>query len=86
MNRKEHIRRLTEVAHIMLDAGMIIIVSAIELDASDLDVIKTGILADWISVVWVGDEQTTDIPIKMQLSGTEEIEKAVLQIKELLDN
>ena len=38
-NRQEHLRRLAEVAHILLDAGMILIVTAIELTEEDLDLI-----------------------------------------------
>jgi bifunctional enzyme CysN/CysC len=80
----EHIRRMAEVAHIMLDAGMILIVSAVELSASDLDVIKTGISAESISVVWVGNHRTTDIPVKLHLADTSDIEKCVKMIKELV--
>lgn len=75
-NKREHIRRLTEVANIMLDSGMILIVSAIELDASDLDVIKTGIPAERILVVWLGKEITTDITADLVIEDVNDIQKA----------
>jgi predicted DNA-binding transcriptional regulator len=72
---------LTEVSHIMMEAGMILIVSAIELDASDLDVIKTGIPAERISVVWLGNEITTDIPANLVIEDVDDIERAVETIR-----
>jgi len=75
-NKREHIRRLTEVANIMLESGMILIVSAIELEASDLDVVKTGIPAERISVVWLGNEVTTDIPADLVIEDANDIQKA----------
>lgn len=85
LNRKEHMRRLAEMAHIMLDSGMILIVSAVELNATDLDVIKTSVPTESISVVWVGDEPTTDIPIKTFLTDTHDVEKCAKQVRELLN-
>ena len=43
------------------DAGFILIVSARNLSQPDLEIIKAVIDGDKIQVVWVGDEQTTDI-------------------------
>lgn len=83
-NKMEHIRRLTEVAHIMLESGMILIVSAIELDASDLEVIKTGIPEEKISVIWVGDEITTDIPVDLVIKDTEDIMQSVTLIRGIM--
>ncbi len=53
-HRAEHLRRLAEIAHIMLDAGMILVVTAAELGAEDLDLIATGVERERIRVVWVG--------------------------------
>ena len=47
-NRLEHMRRLAEVANLMLDAGMILVVAAAELTQDDLEVIKTAVPPDWI--------------------------------------
>ncbi len=42
-NRSEHLRRLSEVANIMLDAGVILIVTAAELTQEELDLIRTTV-------------------------------------------
>ena len=39
--RQEHTRRLAELANILLDAGLIAIVTAVELTRSELNLIKT---------------------------------------------
>lgn len=84
-SRQEHIRRLTEVAHIMLDAGMIFIISARELTADDYDVICTGIPPEKISVIWAGEEKTTDIPVTMHIQNVTDIEECVALIREHID-
>ena len=54
-NRLEHMRRLAEVANLMLDAGIILVVAAAELTQDDLEVIKTAVQPDWIETIWAGD-------------------------------
>ncbi len=44
-NRHEHFRRLGEIAHLMLDAGLVFIVSAAELRADDLDIVRVSVPA-----------------------------------------
>jgi bifunctional enzyme CysN/CysC len=68
-NRLEHMRRLAEVANLMLDAGIILVVAAAELTQDDLEVIKTAVQPDWIETVWAGDTITTDLAVDLQLPG-----------------
>jgi bifunctional enzyme CysN/CysC len=68
-NRLEHMRRLAEVANLMLDAGIILIVAAAELTQDDLEVIKTAVQPDWIETIWAGDTITTDLSCDLQLPG-----------------
>jgi bifunctional enzyme CysN/CysC len=68
-NRQEHMRRLAEVANLMLDAGMILVVAAAELTQDDLEVIKTAVQPDWIETIWAGDTITTDLAVDLQLPG-----------------
>jgi len=68
-NRLEHMRRLGEVANLMLDAGIILIVAAAELTQDDLEVIKTAVQPDWIETVWAGDIITTDLACDLHLPG-----------------
>jgi bifunctional enzyme CysN/CysC len=68
-NRLEHMRRLAEVANLMLDAGIILVVAAAELTQDDLEVIKTAVQPDWIETVWAGDSITTDLACDLHLPG-----------------
>jgi bifunctional enzyme CysN/CysC len=66
-NRLEHMRRLAEVANLMLDAGIILVVAAAELTQDDLEVIKTAVQPDWIETIWAGDTITTDLACDLHL-------------------
>jgi len=79
-NRLEHMRRLGEVANLMLDAGIILVVAAAELTQEDLEVIKTAVQPDWIETVWAGDTITTDLVCDLHLSGNA-VPEAVDQLK-----
>jgi bifunctional enzyme CysN/CysC len=79
-NRLEHMRRLGEVANLMLDAGIILVVAAAELTQEDLEVIKTAVQPDWIETVWAGDTITTDLACDLHLAGGA-IPEAVDQLK-----
>jgi bifunctional enzyme CysN/CysC len=83
-NRHEHIRRLAEVANLMLDAGMILIVTAIELTQEDLDLIKTTVAQDRIETIWFGDDITTDIAHDLVVTDYASHEERVDVIKGLL--
>ena len=52
-NRAEHLRRLAEVANLLLDAGVIVVVSAAELEHADLDLIRTAAPPDRVVTVWL---------------------------------
>ncbi|HXE57646.1 MAG TPA: GTP-binding protein [Gemmatimonadales bacterium] len=83
-NRAEHMRRMAEVANIMLDAGVILIVTAAELTQEDLDVIKTTVEPERIETVWVGDRVTTDLAYDTLIPGDLSNEDAVDRLKRLL--
>jgi bifunctional enzyme CysN/CysC len=82
--RLEHLRRLAEVAHILLDAGAILIVTAIELTQQDLELIQTTIHSDKIETIWIGDKVTTDIPYDLKITEGKQLEEAVDRIREML--
>jgi len=82
--RQEHVRRLAELANIMLDAGLITIVTAVELDRQELDLIKTIIDPTRIETVWVGDQRSTDVPVDLVLPENEDVESAAVLLKRLL--
>ena len=82
--REEHLRRLAEVAHIMLKAGVILIITAIELTQEDVDLIRTSIGEDKIEVVWVGDAVTTDIECNTKIKSKFKLEKAIKTMRDLM--
>lgn len=84
LHREEHLRRLSEVIHILLDAGTIAVVTAIELNQDDLEIIKTTVDPDKIEVVWVGEDITTDIAFDLKVPGKLDIEESVTKINNLL--
>lgn len=85
-SQEEHMRRLSEIAHILLDAGAILIVTALELRQSDLEIIKTAVEPDQIETIWVGDDISTDISVDLQLSGEQPLSTRLEQIKSLLQD
>ena len=84
-NRDEHLRRLAEVSNLMLDAGMILIVTAAELTQDDLDLIKATVEADRIETVWVGESGATDLVCDLQLYEQESEAAAVERITTRLE-
>jgi bifunctional enzyme CysN/CysC len=82
--RQEHLRRLAEVAHLLLEAGLILIVTAIELTQEDLELIEATIHTDKIETIWVGEEVTTDISYDLRISAIESHEVAIHKIMSML--
>jgi bifunctional enzyme CysN/CysC len=85
-NRGEHLRRLGEVANMLLDAGAILIVTAQELTQDDLAIVKTTVDPDRIELVWVGDRVTTDVSCDLVLGEHEAQVEGVDRIKRLLQD
>jgi len=83
--RQEHLRRLAEVANILLDAGVILIVTAIELSQEELELIQTTIHSDKIETIWIGERVTTNIPYDLKIEATKDVERAVIRIKQMLE-
>ena len=80
-DRAEHMRRLAEIANLMLDAGAILIITALELTPEDLEVIKAGVDADRVTTVWLGDNIITGLPSDLRLSDRLTTADAAEQIK-----
>lgn len=83
-NRQEHMRRLAEVANILLDAGVILIITAIELTQDDLEIMKTIVDQERIEVVWLGEDVTTDIAYDLIVPDPTNLDEAVGTVKNLL--
>jgi bifunctional enzyme CysN/CysC len=85
-HRSEHIRRLAELIHILMDTGLIVIITALELNLDDLQVIETLVDTERVEVVWVGDAIATDAPIDLYLQSGTSIESSVNKLMDLLEN
>ena len=83
-NHKEHIRRLAEVSHIFLDAGLILIITANQLKPEELQLIKLSVNPDRMNTIWVGDQVDTDIAYDHLVTAEENIDDTIEAIKELL--
>jgi bifunctional enzyme CysN/CysC len=84
-NRQEHLRRLAEVANLMLDAGVILVVTAAELTQEDLDLIRVTVDPERIETVWLGSEATTDIDFDLLIENPDDL-AAVGRIEGLLQS
>jgi bifunctional enzyme CysN/CysC len=83
-HREEHLRRLSEVSHILLDAGLILIVTASDITLDDLEIMKTIVNPDKISTIWVGNDAPTELPLDLSFSDSTSVDESVnLVVKEL---
>ncbi|NOT07676.1 MAG: adenylyl-sulfate kinase [Gemmatimonadales bacterium] len=71
LDRAEHMRRLGEVANLMLDAGVILLVTAAELTRSDLDLVRAAVPEGRVVTAWLGEGVTTDLPPDLRLDQAE---------------
>jgi bifunctional enzyme CysN/CysC len=83
-NRHEHVRRIAEIANIFLDAGMILIVTAVELTQADLELFQTIVDPTKIVTILVGDPVDTDIQHQLELKANQPPEDSLPRILELL--
>jgi bifunctional enzyme CysN/CysC len=85
-NWREHVRRFGELAHLFLDAGQILIVTAVEFTKSDLAILQTVIDEDSIKTVWLGEHVTTDLNVDLVFDHGESEEEMAIRIKRLLQD
>ena len=69
----------------MLDAGLILIVTAIELTQDDLEVLKTLINPDSIVTIWIGEKVISNTSYDLKISKIEDMEEAVETVKAMLN-
>jgi bifunctional enzyme CysN/CysC len=84
-HRPEHLRRLGEVANLLLEAGFILIVTAISLSAEDLKIVTNVVDSDLIEVVWLGDDPT-DIKISLHAPSLDNLDGTIDNVQSLLQN
>ena len=83
-SRDEHLRRLAEAAYLLLDAGVILLVTARDLRQADLEIIKTIVPPEWIETIWVGEEKESDLACDLRVSGRADVEESAREIRDLL--
>lgn len=83
-NRAEHLRRLGEVANLMLDAGMLLIVTAADIDAEEQALITAAIGEERLEVIWIGEQRPASSSCSLQLAEDQELEQQVDRVKALL--
>ncbi|MDD6800391.1 MAG: GTP-binding protein [Firmicutes bacterium] len=67
--RGEHIRRLGEVAKLFTDAGLILVISATELEDEEFRSISLALDGARVCTVWLGDSITTDLQPELVISA-----------------
>jgi len=86
-DRHEHVRRMAEIANIFMDAGIILIITAVELTRLDLNLIQAIVDSTAIVPIWVGEPSSIDLPSDVAHVEIEPLEQAVVQIlNKLQDN
>jgi bifunctional enzyme CysN/CysC len=83
-HRPEHLRRLAEVANLMLDAGIILVVTAIGLSSKELEIIANVIDHELIEVIWLG-EKPSDINA-MYVPNLDQMDMTLDKVKSLLQD
>jgi len=89
-HRHEHVRRLAEIANLLLDAGVILVVSAAELAREDLDLIRTAAPPERVVTVWLTDGGDAGVgavgtAVDLVLSAKTSTDVAVERIRALLN-
>ena len=85
-NRSGNLRRVAEVANILVDAGLVLIITAIELNQADLQLFGTVVDPERIKTIWVGENLTTDINPDLRLEDQESCSEAVVLIRHMLQD
>lgn len=84
LDRTEHLRRLAEMAHLLLDAGVLLIVTAAELTGGDLELISAAVSPDRLVSVWLGPRRPGDPLPDLDLDSAAPIEQGVEALGDLL--
>ncbi len=82
--RGEHIRRMGEVAHIWMDAGLIVVATASNLNDEELRMLQEVVSRDKILIVNVGKNEFRQGLVDLQLDPKEPAQKNADKIRALL--
>jgi bifunctional enzyme CysN/CysC len=79
-NRAEHLRRLAEVAHLLLEAGAILIVTAVELTGADLEMLHAIVNPSQIEVFWIGSSPPMGLESAARIAAHQDPQEATAWI------
>jgi bifunctional enzyme CysN/CysC len=85
-SRQEHMRRLAEVAHLMLDAGFILVVTAADLGSEDIAILRTVLPPESIETIWVGAERREGVTEIASVSPEEDLREAAQRVRTILQD
>jgi bifunctional enzyme CysN/CysC len=83
-HRHEHLRRLGEVGNLLLDAGMLLVVTAADLTERELDLLRTTVDPSRIHTVWMGADTGTGLVPHLHLPEHGSTEEHIERIRGLL--
>ncbi len=83
--REEHIRRISEISHIMIDAGMFFIVKIDGLNYEERDLIQLLMGSSRLKTIWVGKEITTDIAPDWHIRRPENMEEHMAKVDRIME-
>jgi bifunctional enzyme CysN/CysC len=84
-NKKEHIRRFAEVANLLKDAGLLVILTASDLSKEEIDYLKTIIGEDSFAVAGFDNQDYYDLTLKETTSNISDL-LAFLGFKKIIFN
>ncbi len=85
-SRQEIIRRFTEVANIMLNAGLILIVTALEFTLIEQRMLETIINNVDVKTIWTGNEISTDLKPDIHFSNDMDLQSRTSEVLDILGN
>jgi bifunctional enzyme CysN/CysC len=84
--RAEHLRRMGEVANLLLDAGLIVLATAAALRPEEIDIVRTTVGGGRVLAVWVGEGAAPDDSCDLLLTEQEADEDGVSRLKALMQD
>lgn len=83
--RKEHVRRLAEVGHLLTDAGLLVLATASNLNDEELKMLQEVVSRDTVLIVNVGKNDFREGMIDLNLKETETIAANAKKVIALLE-
>ena len=82
--RKEHLRRLGELIHILLDSGLIVISTVTSLTKDDIALIETIVNPDFIEVITFAEGDHCEFDPDLMIRPDDSFENAYSRLKQIL--